>query len=113
MSETLHDATRTYIGKSIRRREDQRLLRGRGKFTDDFQFPGMVFATFVRSPFAHANVRHIDTAGALALPGVVGVLTYADIQGKVCDIRPNWVVGDSKVPAHPPLAAGRVRYAGE
>lgn len=113
MSEALHDTTRTYIGKSIRRREDQRLLGGRGKFTDDFQFPGMVFAAFVRSPFAHANVRHIDTSGALASPGVVGVLTYADIQGKVGDIRPNWVVGDSKVPAHPPLAADRVRYAGE
>ncbi|OAJ54961.1 quinoline 2-oxidoreductase [Paraburkholderia ginsengiterrae] len=102
-----------YIGKPVKRREDQRLMSGQGRFTDDYQFPGMVFAAFVRSPFAHARIRQIDTAAARALPGVVGVLTHADIAGKIGDIRPNWVVGDSIVPPHPPLPAERVRYAGE
>ncbi|MFM0162303.1 xanthine dehydrogenase family protein molybdopterin-binding subunit [Paraburkholderia sediminicola] len=113
MSEEQHDVSTRYIGKSVKRREDQRLMSGQGRFTDDYQFHGMAFAAFVRSPFAHARIRHIDTAAALALPGVVGVLTHADIAGKVGDIRPNWVVGDSIVPPHPPLAAERVRYAGE
>lgn len=113
MSDAQSSSATRYIGKSVRRREDKRLMSGRGNFTDDHQFPGMVFAAFVRSPFAHANVRGIDTAEARALPGVIGVLTYADIEGKVGDIRPNWVVGNSKVPPHPPLAADRVRYVGE
>lgn len=113
MSEGSQETTKRYIGKSVKRREDQRLMSGQGKFTDDFSFPGMVFAAFIRSPFAHAQIRHIDTSAALTLPGVVGVLTHADIAGKVGDIRPNWVVGDSKVPPHPPLPAERVRYAGE
>jgi aerobic carbon-monoxide dehydrogenase large subunit len=109
----LTDVDTRYIGKSVKRREDQRLMSGRGRFTDDHYFPAMTFAVFVRSPFAHARIRHIDTAAALALPGVVGVLTHADIAGKVGDIRPNWVVGDSIVPPHPVLPAECVRYAGE
>jgi len=113
MSEGQHDISTRHIGKSVKRREDQRLMSGQGRFTDDYQFPGMVVAAFVRSPFAHARIRHIDTAAALASPGVVGVLTHADIAGKVGDIHPNWVVGDSKVPPHPPLPAECVRYAGE
>ncbi|CAG2150845.1 Caffeine dehydrogenase subunit alpha [Cupriavidus yeoncheonensis] len=113
MSEARHDLDTRHIGKSVKRREDQRLMSGQGRFTDDHQFPGMVFAAFVRSPFAHARIRQIDTAAALALPGVVGVLTHAEIAGKVGDIRPNWVVGDSKVPPHPALPAECVRYAGE
>ncbi|MGF6904055.1 xanthine dehydrogenase family protein molybdopterin-binding subunit [Paraburkholderia sp. GAS348] len=113
MSEGHDNASTRYIGKPVRRREDQRLMSGQGRFTDDHQFPGMTFAAFIRSPFAHARIRNIDTAAALAMPGVVGVLTHADIAGKVGHIRPNWVVGDSKVPPHPVLPAERVRYAGE
>ncbi|WP_233889761.1 xanthine dehydrogenase family protein molybdopterin-binding subunit [Paraburkholderia flagellata] len=113
MSERHDDVTHRYIGKSVKRREDRRLMSGKGRFTDDHQFPGMTFAAFVRSPFAHARIRDIDTAAALALPGVVGVLTHADIAGKIGEIRPNWVVGNSIVPPHPVLQAGCVRYAGE
>ncbi len=100
MSEAQNGSATRYIGKSVKRREDKRLMSGQGRFTDDHQFPGMVFAAFVRSPYAHANVGDIDTSAARALPGVIGVLTYADIQGKVGDIRPNWVVGNLKVPPH-------------
>lgn len=113
MHDDLSPSSNRYIGKSVLRREDRRLMDGRGKFTDDFQFPGMTYAVFVRSPFAHATIRHVDTSAAAALPGVVAVLTHADIAGKIGDIRPNWVVGDSKVPPHPPLPADHVRYAGE
>lgn len=113
MIEAHRDAANRYIGKPVLRREDQRLMSGKGKFTDDFQFPGMVYAAFVRAPFAHARIRHLDTSAALALPGVVGVLTHADIAGQIGNIRPNWVVGNSKVPPHPALPSELVRYAGE
>ena len=101
------------VGQSIRRREDPRLLTGRGRYTDDIVVPRLAHATVLRSPHGHALIKSIDTAAAKAMDGVVGVLTYADIEGKVGDIKPNWVVGDSIVPPHPPLAAERVRYVGE
>ena len=113
MTEQIPEATHRYIGKPVRRREDQRLMSGLGKYTDDFQFPGMVYAAFVRSPHAHARIRHIDTSAAMTLPGVVGVLTHVDIAGQIGNIRPNWVVGNSKVPPHPALPSERVRYVGE
>jgi carbon-monoxide dehydrogenase large subunit len=113
MTDEQNDRGTRFIGKPVKRREDERLMSGLGRFTDDYQFPGMTFAAFVRSPFAHARIRHIDTAPALELPGVIGVLTHADIAGKVGDIRPNWVIPGATVPPHPPLPAERVRYAGE
>ncbi|MEA3098692.1 MAG: aerobic carbon-monoxide dehydrogenase large subunit, partial [Caballeronia mineralivorans] len=77
-----HRATR-FIGQAITRREDKRLMSGRGKYTSDFRFDGMAYAVFVRSPFAHATIRSIATREAAAAPGVVGVLTARDIEGKV------------------------------
>lgn len=102
-----------YIGKSILRREDRRFLRGKGRYTDDHLPPGMLHAVFLRSPYAHARIKSIASAGALEMDGVVGVLTHADIAGKVGDIRPNWVLPGCKVPAHPALASDRARYYGE
>jgi carbon-monoxide dehydrogenase large subunit len=101
------------VGQSVLRREDARLLTGRGRYTDDIVLPRMAHAMVLRSPHGHAAIRSIDTSQALAMEGVVGVLTHADLAGKVGDIRPNWVVGDSIVPPHPPLASDRVRYVGE
>jgi len=108
------DAARVnLIGQSITRREDPPLLTGRGQFTDDIAIKGLTCAMVLRSPHGHALIKSIDTSAALSMPGVVGILTYEDLRGKVGDIRPNWVIGDSIVPAHPPLADGRVRYVGE
>lgn len=101
------------VGQAVSRREDPKLLTGRGRFTDDIAIPGLTYASLLRSPFPHATVKSIDTSRALAMPGVIGVLTYADLRGKVGDIKPNWVVGKSIVPPHPPLADERVRYVGE
>lgn len=101
------------VGQSVARREDPALLTGRGRFTDDIAIEGLATAMVLRSPHGHALVRSIDASVAAAMPGVVGILTYADLRGLVGDIRPNWVVGDALVPAHPPLADGRVRYIGE
>jgi carbon-monoxide dehydrogenase large subunit len=66
------------IGKPLRRKEDQRLLTGRGRFSDDFNLPGQTYAVMVRSPHPHARIVRIDTARARALPGVLGVFTGAD-----------------------------------
>ena len=75
-----------YIGAPIPRREDARLLTGRGTFVDDLEMPGVAHAAMVRSPHAHARVRGIDTAAALALPGVLAVVSAAD----VADIQKPW-----------------------
>jgi len=101
------------VGQSVRRREDPRLLTGRGRYTDDIVLPRLAHAAVLRSPHGHALIKSIDTSAARAMDGVVGVLTHADIEGRVGDIRPNWVVGDSIVPPHPALACERVRYVGE
>ncbi len=71
-------ATR-YAGARIHRVEDARLLTGRGTYVDDVALPGMLHACFVRSPFARAAIRGIDTSAALALPGVRAVFTAADL----------------------------------
>src|SRR4051812_30389923 len=67
-----------FIGKPVRRAEDERLVTGKGRFSDDFQFDGQTFAAMVRSPYPHARIRGIDTAAAKAMPGVLGVFTGAD-----------------------------------
>jgi carbon-monoxide dehydrogenase large subunit len=67
------------VGQPIRRKEDQRLITGRGQFTDDFSLPGQVWAAMVRSPHPHATVNGIDAAAALEMEGVLGVFTGADL----------------------------------
>jgi carbon-monoxide dehydrogenase large subunit len=68
------------IGQPLRRKEDQRLLTGRGRFTDDFSIDGQAHAAMVRSPHPHARIVRIDTAKARSMPGVLGVFTGADVQ---------------------------------
>ena len=67
-----------FIGKPMPRKEDARLIAGKGRFTDDFRIDGEVFAAMVRSPYPHARIVSIDTAQAGAMPGVLGVFTGAD-----------------------------------
>src|SRR4030081_1855950 len=68
----------TGIGQPVRRREDLRLLTGKGRYSDDVNVPGQAYAVMVRSPHAHARIRAIDTSQAEALPGVLAVLSGAD-----------------------------------
>jgi aerobic carbon-monoxide dehydrogenase large subunit len=67
-----------FIGKPLPRKEDERLLTGRGRFTDDFSLEGQAYAAMVRSPHPHARIVGIDTAAAQKMPGVLGVFTGAD-----------------------------------
>ena len=67
------------IGSTVRRKEDARLVTGRGTYSDDFNFAGQAYGAVVRSPHAHALLRSVDTAAARAMPGVLAVLTGADV----------------------------------
>ena len=62
------------IGRPVRRKEDERLLTGNGRFSDDFSLPDQAYMAVVRSPYPHARIRRIETARALSMPGVFGVL---------------------------------------
>ncbi len=68
-----------FIGDRLLRKEDPRLVQGRGRYVGDIALPGMLHAAIVRSPHAHARIAAIDTARALTAPGVVGVVTFADL----------------------------------
>ncbi len=69
-----------HIGQSVRRKEDLRLITGKGRFSDDVNLPGQAYAAMLRSPHAHARIRSIDSRKALAIPGVIAVLTGTDLR---------------------------------
>jgi carbon-monoxide dehydrogenase large subunit len=97
----------------IKRLEDPRLLTGRGRYLDDLGLPRMLFASFVRSPYAHARIARIDTAAARALPGVVAVVTADDLRAVTKPLAPR-LDGPGFTPtAWPALADGVARFCGE
>ncbi|HEY8550457.1 MAG TPA: molybdopterin cofactor-binding domain-containing protein [Vicinamibacterales bacterium] len=103
-----------YVGRRIKRVEDPRFLTGAGTYTDDVVLPGTVHAAMVRSPYAHARIVSIDTARALAQPGVHAVITGKDLlDAKVGSIPVGWLLPDLKTPPRYAIAVDRVRYAGE
>ncbi|HEV7145431.1 MAG TPA: xanthine dehydrogenase family protein molybdopterin-binding subunit [Pedococcus sp.] len=102
------------IGSRRLRKEDQRLLTGRTRWTDNIQLPGMQHLAMVRSPFAHARITGIDVAAAKSAPGVVAVLTgqdVKDIQGGMANAWP--ITEDQVAPLHPAIAVEHVAFAGE
>jgi carbon-monoxide dehydrogenase large subunit len=114
------------IGQTVRRKEDLRLVTGHGCYSDDFNFPGQVYGAAVRSPHAHALLRSIDVKAALAMPGVLAVLTGADALADGLTRIPHLAApgtppdivlhnrDGSPVPAapHHVLPADRVRFVG-
>src|SRR5207249_1011066 len=101
------------VGRSVRRIEDRRLLTGRGKYAADFRLPGMLQGAVLRSPHAHARLGEIRPKAALALPGVVAVVTAENL-GDVGQIptRLGHRVGNVAC-LQRPLARDKVRYVGE
>ncbi len=102
------------IGRDRRRKEDARLITGRTRWTDNIVLPGMLHMAMVRSPFAHATITGVDTGAAKQSSGVVAVFSgndLVDFQGACINA---WaVVPDQVTPAHPPMPADRVAFAGE
>ncbi len=109
----------TGIGASVRRKEDHRFLIGNGNYVDDINRPGQTFAAFVRSPHAHATLGAVDTAKAAAAPGVIAVLTGADVAAdEIGGLPCGWGItskdGTPMIePAWPILAQGKVRFVGD
>ena len=102
-----------YIGSRVKRKEDVRLLRGIGKYVGDIHRPGMVHAAILRSAHAHARIVKIDTATALKLPGVIGVLTAADMPGlRTIPMRTGVIPGLERS-QQTPIATAKVRYVGD
>ena len=116
------------IGQPLRRKEDLRLLTGSGRYSDDVSLPGQAYAFVLRSPHAHARIRSIDTTAARAMPGVLAVLTGADVAAAGLKDIPH-----TPIPSKPPadillinrdgsehgyapqelLPTDRVRYVGQ
>jgi carbon-monoxide dehydrogenase large subunit len=107
------------IGQSVRRLEDPRLIQGFGRYSDDVNLPHQAYAVVVRSPHAHAALRSIDTSAARKAPGVLAVLTGADLAAdKLGDLptdktRKRRDGAPAFATPRPALARGRVRHVGE
>ena len=109
-------AAERYTGASIRRSEDPRILTGTGRYVDDIKLPGMLHAAFVRSPLAHARVVSVDVSDARALPGVVAVLTGADLEAMTVP-GPDALIAllgwAGPTPEFTRLATDKVRFVGD
>jgi aerobic carbon-monoxide dehydrogenase large subunit len=111
----------SWIGQSLRRREDERLLRGQGRYVADIELPGQAHVAFVRSPFARARISAVDAGPALELPGVIAVLTREDVPDGplppfLWDSPPEKLVAALQPelrPCHPPLLAEQALYVGQ
>ena len=103
------------MGERIPRREDAPLLTGEARYVDDLAVPGAVHIALLRSPHAHARIRHVNTGAAQGWPGVVAVFTGADLRGEWAGPLPcAWAVTeDMKNPAHFPIAVDKVCYVGD
>src|SRR5579864_3100799 len=103
----------TLLGERIKRKEDPRLIQGRGHYVDDFKLDGMLHMAFARSIHAHALLKSVNVESARKLAGVVAVLTAGDIKGKLGLIPCAAGMEGLKVPEAPCLAGERVFYVGQ
>jgi carbon-monoxide dehydrogenase large subunit len=103
------------FGAAVKRREDPRLITGGATYVEDIKLLGLTYAAFIRSPYAHARIVKVDTTAAKQQPGVIAVVTGADLVGKIGTIPTAWLLPNSnlKTPAHPALASETVRYVGD
>jgi aerobic carbon-monoxide dehydrogenase large subunit len=114
MSATADRPANGAVGRSIRRKEDPRLITGRAAYVDDITLTGQLWCAFVRSPEAHARITSIDASEALAQPGIVAVFTGEDMEG-VGALPMAWVPPgvDVNNTEHHALARGTVKHVGD
>jgi aerobic carbon-monoxide dehydrogenase large subunit len=109
----------TGIGAAVRRKEDFRFVTGKGQYTDDINRAGQSHIHFLRSPHAHAKIRSIDTKAAAAMPGVLAVLTGADLAAdKIGGLICGWMIHSKdgspmKMAPHPAIANAKACYVGD
>ncbi|MBS0340379.1 MAG: xanthine dehydrogenase family protein molybdopterin-binding subunit [Proteobacteria bacterium] len=111
-------ASLPHIGEAYKRKEDVRFLTGAGQYTADVFMERQAHAVFVRSPHAHAAIKSIDISAAKDMPGVIGIFSGKDIDGKMGGLPCGWLINNPdgtpmKEPPHPILAIGKVRYVGD
>ncbi|CAN5156256.1 molybdopterin-dependent oxidoreductase [soil metagenome] len=110
----IEDRPELEIGQARLRKEDARLVTGQTRWTDNIVLPGMLHATVLRSPMAHARITSLDTSAAKEQPGVIGVFTGADLAGDYGALPCAWpVTADMVNPAHMALATDEVKYVGD
>src|SRR6266545_1156885 len=109
----------TGIGAAVRRKEDRRFITGKGNYTADVNRPGQAHAYFLRSPHAHAKIKSIDSKVAAAMPGVLAVLTGAELAAdKIGNLICGWMItskdgSQMKMAPHPAIAHGKANYVGD
>jgi aerobic carbon-monoxide dehydrogenase large subunit len=101
-----------FVGKSVKRTEDPRLIQGLAHYVDDIKLPDTLHAVFLRSIYAHARIKKIDTSAAVKLPGVVAVYTGKDISQKIGAVPCGAAIPEMKVPDHRVLATSKVYWVG-
>ena len=109
------DGGNGWVGQSLKRKEDPRLITGRATYVEDIMLPGMLHAALVRSSEAHAKILSIDATAAREQPGVMAVFTGEDMADLAAPCPMVWVPPgvDVHVPEHWPLARGKVGYVGQ
>ncbi len=108
------EPTTLEVGKARVRKEDQRLITGRSRYTDAITPPGTLHLHVVRSPLAHATITNVDASAARSAPGVIGVYTAAELGVEAVGLPCAWpITSDMKSPQRPLLATDTVHFAGE
>ncbi len=102
----------TILGERIKRKEDPRLIQGRGHYVDDIKLEGMLHMAFARSIHAHARIKSVNVTHARSSPGVVDVITGEEIKGKLGLVPCAAGIEGLKIPDHPCLATEKVCYVG-
>ena len=101
------------VGSSVRRKEDPRLITGKGTYVDDVKLIGMKHMVLVRSHYAHAKLGSIDVSAASKVAGIVAIFTGEQLEEELGSLPCGWVVPDTREVPHPPLAIDTVRYVGD
>lgn len=109
-------AVTAIFGAKVKRKEDPRLITGNGTYVADISLPGTVYAGFVRSPYAHAIIKNVDTSKAVSMRGVIAAFTGKDFYGKINPVPTGWPIATEpaiKIPKYYPIPIDKVRFQGE
>lgn len=109
----LKSVTPRFFGAAIRRKEDPRFITGTGSYLDDIKLPKMLYAAFVRSPYAHAKIKRIDVGDAVRSSKVVAYLTGEEVARLSRPLAITQNIPGLRIPNHYPLAVGKARFVGD